>query len=103
MAISEGLLDELLKGGTRHEDLPGDAGLMKERKCPTQNSSLAIRRVIRLIDEMNIHASADATEASQSFARRRQRLSQAKVARRSTVWAKLQSPICGRLRLASVF
>jgi len=52
-------------------------------KCPTQNSSLAIRRVIRLIDEMNIHASADAIEASQSFARRRQRLSQAKV--RSTI------------------
>ena len=55
----------------------------KNSKCPTQNSSLAIRRVIRLIDEMNIHASADAIEASQSFARRRQRLSQAKV--RSTI------------------
>ncbi|WP_024899988.1 extracellular solute-binding protein, partial [Brucella rhizosphaerae] len=26
-------------------------------KCPTQNCNLAIRRVIRLIDEMNIHAS----------------------------------------------
>ncbi|MFI3904736.1 hypothetical protein, partial [Ochrobactrum sp. S1502_03] len=33
-------------------------------KCPTQNSSFAIRRVIRLMDAMNIHASAEAIEAS---------------------------------------
>lgn len=32
MTISEGVLDELLKGVERAEDLRGDAGLMKELK-----------------------------------------------------------------------
>ena len=32
MTISKGLLDELLKGCERPEDLHGDAGLMKELK-----------------------------------------------------------------------
>ena len=32
MTISKDLLDELLKGCERHEDLLGDAGLMKELK-----------------------------------------------------------------------
>lgn len=44
---------------------------------------MAIRRVIRLMDETTIHASDDAMEASQALARRRHRLSHARV--RSTI------------------
>ena len=51
----------------------------KTPQTPTHNSSLAIRRVIRLMDETSIQASDDAMEASQSLTRRRHRLSHARV------------------------
>ncbi|HRO15496.1 MAG TPA: transposase [Paracoccus sp. (in: a-proteobacteria)] len=40
MAISNGLRDELLNGCKRPEDLPGDAGLMKELKVPLMERML---------------------------------------------------------------
>lgn len=36
MTISNELLDKLLNGCERPEDLPGDVGLMKERKIGTE-------------------------------------------------------------------
>ena len=40
MTISKDLLDELLKGCERHEDLLGDAGLMKELKIKLMEQML---------------------------------------------------------------
>lgn len=58
---------------------PGNLNCQNSAKSQTQNSSLAIRRVIRLIDERNIPASVGVMEASKSFVSRRHRLSQAKI------------------------
>ena len=53
--------------------------ILGEHKSPTHNSSFAIRRVMRLMEAMMSQASAEATDASQSLARRRHRLSHAMV------------------------
>jgi hypothetical protein len=46
MTISKELLDELLKGCERPEDLLGDAGLMKELKIGLIESPRVYRRPI---------------------------------------------------------
>ena len=61
-------------------------------KIPTHNSIFAMRRVMRLMESMMSQASDEAMEASQSLARRRHRLSHAKV--RSTTQRRGRTTKC---------
>lgn len=47
MTISKELLDELLKGCERPEDLLGDAGLMKELKIKLMERKLSVIRICK--------------------------------------------------------
>lgn len=51
MTFSKGLLDELLKGCERPEDLLGDAGLMKELKIELMERMLGAELAAQLVYE----------------------------------------------------
>ena len=56
MTISTEILDELLQGVERPEDLLGDAGLMKELKIKLMERMLGA--------EMDVHLSSDAEQVA---------------------------------------
>jgi DNA invertase Pin-like site-specific DNA recombinase len=61
-------------------------------KSPTHNSSLTIRRVVRIMGETTIQDSDDAMETSQSLARRRHRLNHARSRLTTPAWVECQNP-----------
>ena len=67
--------------------------MQRVSESPTHNSNLAIRRVILLMDETTIQASDEAMEASQSLARRRHRLSHARVRSTTQRRGRIMKPV----------
>jgi hypothetical protein len=67
MTISKGLLDELLKGCERPEDLLGDAGLMKELKIKLMERMLGAELTAHLGYEGGECAAGPAEPAQRLF------------------------------------
>lgn len=71
MTISDALLDALLKGCKRPEDLPGDAGLMKELKVRLMERMLGAERTVHLGYEAGAEPPAEPTHRRNGVATKR--------------------------------